>query len=51
MPMGSQLVMVSKCGTNQFHGDAFEYIRKSVLDPRNWLDHGYLSGGPRLPRF
>ena len=51
MSMGSQLVMVSKAGTNQFHGDVFEYLRNSALDARNWFDYGYLSGGPRLPRF
>jgi len=51
MSMGSQLVMVSKGGTNQFHGDVFEYLRNSALDARNWFDYGFLSGGPRLPRF
>jgi hypothetical protein len=51
MSMGSQLVMVSKGGTNQFHGDVFEYLRNSALDARNWFDYGYLTGGPRLPRF
>jgi len=51
MSMGSQLVMVSKGGTNRFHGDVFEYFRNSVLDARNYFDYGYLGGGPRLPRF
>ena len=51
MSMGSQLVMVSKGGTNRFHGDVFEYFRNSALDARNWFDYGYLGGGPRLPRF
>jgi len=38
MTMGSQVVMVSKGGTNQFHGDAFEYLRNSALDARNYFD-------------
>ena len=38
MTMGSQVVMVSKGGGNQFHGDAFEYLRNSALDARNYFD-------------
>ena len=34
---GSQTIMVSKGGTNQFHGDAFEYLRNSVLDAANFF--------------
>src|ERR1700687_1730241 len=30
MAMGSQMTMVSKNGTNQFHGDVFEFLRNSV---------------------
>jgi len=37
MAMGSQVVVVSRGGTNQFHGDAFEYIRNSALDARNFF--------------
>ena len=37
MAMGSQVVVVSKGGTNQFHGDAFEYIRNSAFDARNFF--------------
>ncbi len=33
--MGSQTTIVSKGGTNQFHGDVFEFMRNSALDARN----------------
>jgi hypothetical protein len=38
MNMGSQMTIVSKGGSNQFHGKAFEYLRNRVLDARNFLD-------------
>jgi hypothetical protein len=31
MNMGSQMTIVSKGGTNRFHGDVFEYLRNRVL--------------------
>lgn len=37
LAMGSQVVVVSKNGTNQFHGDAFEYLRNSAFDARNFF--------------
>lgn len=37
MSMGSQVVVVSKGGSNQFHGDAFEYVRNSAFDARNFF--------------
>jgi outer membrane receptor protein involved in Fe transport len=41
MNMGSQMTIVSKGGSNQFHGDAFEYLRNRVLDARNFFDSSY----------
>jgi len=38
MTMGSQLLMVSKSGSNQFHGTAFDYLRNNDLDARNFFD-------------
>ena len=38
LTMGSQTVMVSRGGTNQFHGSAFEYVRNSALDASNFFD-------------
>ncbi len=51
MVMGSQTVMVSKNGTNLWHGDVFEYLRNSALDARNFFDYRTTSGGRRLPLF
>jgi hypothetical protein len=45
MTMGSQMLIASKGGMNQFHGDAFEYLRNSALDARNFFD------GPRIAQF
>jgi len=38
LTMGSQTVMASKGGTNQFHGDVFYEGRNSALDARNFFD-------------
>src|SRR3989454_2214067 len=35
---GGQVTVVSSSGTNQWHGDLFEYIRNSVLDARNFFE-------------
>jgi hypothetical protein len=43
--MGSQMVMISKGGTNQFHGDVFEYFRNSDLNARNYFD------GSQIPKL
>jgi hypothetical protein len=45
LAMGSQMVAVSKGGTNQFHGDVFEYLRNSKLDAKNFFDNG------KIPEF
>src|SRR5712691_2287 len=51
MMMGSHMILVSKNGTNQWHGDVFEYLRNSALDARNFFDYSASSGGRRLPEF
>ncbi len=55
--MGSQTNIVSKSGTNAWHGDAFEYFRNSSLDARNYFDDIYElpssvpGGGRRIAEF
>ena len=51
MSMGSQMVIVSKGGTNNFHGDLFEYLRNSALDARNFFDYKTPATQRRLPEF
>ena len=49
--MGSQMTIVSKSGTNQFHGSAFDYLRNSALDARNFFDRITPTTPRRLPSF
>jgi outer membrane receptor protein involved in Fe transport len=52
MNMGSQMTIVTKSGTNSFHGSAFEYLRNSALDARNFFDYGTTANNFwRLPPF
>ena len=36
---GGQVSVVTKSGTNRFHGSAFEYFRNDSLDSRNFFDN------------
>ena len=45
---GAQISIVTQSGTNQFHGAAFEFLRNSVLDARNFFDFPV---GLRIPPF
>jgi hypothetical protein len=36
---GGQINIVTKSGTNQFHGDVFEFVRNTSLDSRNFYSY------------
>jgi hypothetical protein len=53
---GVGVTLVTKSGTNQLHGDVFEYFRNKVLNATNWFattpdpskqnEYGFTLGGP-----
>jgi hypothetical protein len=42
---GAQVLIVTQSGGNQLHGSAFEFLRNSALDARNYFN------GPSIPSF
>ena len=42
---GGVINAITRSGTNQFHGEAYEFLRNSALDARNYFD------GPSVPPF
>jgi hypothetical protein len=52
LTMGSQTIMVSKSGSNRFHGSGFEYLRNNMLDARNYFDKSIAANHfQRLPPY
>lgn len=59
---GAQVAIVTRSGTNQLHGSAFNYLRNDKLDANSWFgnfnrlrrpalrqnDFGFTAGGPAL---
>lgn len=44
---GGQISIVTRSGTNQFHGTIFDYLRNDALDANNWFN---TSVTPALPK-
>ena len=44
---GGQVSISTRSGTNQFHGDVFDYFRNTVLDANDWFANA--AGKPRAP--
>jgi hypothetical protein len=44
---GGVITAATRSGTNSFHGDAFEFVRNSVLDAANFFDN--FTGTPKPP--
>src|SRR6185436_10629226 len=61
---GGQISVITRSGTNDFHGSLFEYFRNEVLDANDWFanrngfsraalrqnDFGGVIGGPIIPK-
>lgn len=47
----SQVSVTTKPGSNEFHGTAFEFLRNSTLDARNWNQNGSLKNPFRRNQY
>ena len=45
---GAQISIVTRSGTNRFHGTVFDYLRNDLFDANNWFN-GY-TNSPPLPK-
>jgi len=44
---GGQIIISTRSGTNQFHGDVFDYVRNNVFDANDWFANA--ADKPRAP--
>jgi len=47
---GGQISIVTRSGTNQFHGSLFDYFRNTVLDANNWFNGVNVFNPTPLPK-
>ena len=49
---GGQIIITTRSGTNQFHGNAFDYFRNDVLDANDWFNDATIDPktGKSIPR-
>jgi hypothetical protein len=47
---GGQISIVTRSGTNQFHGTAFDYLRNDALDANNWFNGVNILNPTPLPK-
>jgi hypothetical protein len=47
---GGQISIVTRSGTNQFHGTAFDYLRNDALDANNWFNGVNIFNPTPLPK-
>jgi hypothetical protein len=45
---GGQFSLVTRAGTNQWHGTAFDYLRNDVFDANNWFNDFFKKAAPPL---
>jgi hypothetical protein len=44
---GAQVLIVTRSGTNQFHGSVYEFLRNNIFDARNFFDGSSVPGFQR----
>src|SRR6266851_2716417 len=47
---GAVINATIKSGTNQYHGNLFEYLRNSVLDANSWINNASPINGKAIPK-